>query len=625
MKIAIYLGTGLEEWAPEDFLEKGMGGSETAAVQMASKLSFLGHDVSVYANFREEKTFAKTQYLRYERLASDQENNECDIFISSRRLEGIVVAEKLKPKIKVLWVHDINCGPDLNNLAPRYDIIFCLTEWHVDNLRATYPRVDPEKIVLTRNGIETGLFEYLQGEKFGHPKEPGRFVFVSSPDRGLEKLMSYMPEIIRRVPEANLHVYYGFDNWQKLAEMKGDPFELAKINYYKALIQTTEGVVFHGRVGQIELTRELLKSMVWPYPTDWPETSCISAMEAQAAGCVPVCTRYAALGETVKHGILINPESIHPFPHNLNYREEFIGAICRLLTDEPFRKEYAANGRKWALENLDWKGVAEQWETIFQNALSGRPLIVNKRLTEYVEPTPEENKIKSVLVLMTCKRSGRSFVEGTITQIMREGGELFDKLVLLFDGPVVTPDVAPEILEKWEVHQIDEDNNRGHLVAGWTAVCIGEKLGAEKTVIMEDDILICKNSIARMLRADVPSDVSLISFFDADRVIPGAKHGIWRHGARSFSSSLCMVLPRRVARWISLQNPEDHGSCNAMDQFLARTLAKSPWPVVGTHIPNLVEHIGDVSSVWSNESLRQGRVSNNFPGEHFDAMSLDWK
>lgn len=56
----------------------------------------------------------------------------------------------------------------------------------------------------------------------------------------------------------------------------------------------------HGRVNQRELAEAMLGAGVWFYPTWFSETSCITAMEAQAAGLWCVCPEIAALKETVR-------------------------------------------------------------------------------------------------------------------------------------------------------------------------------------------------------------------------------------------------------------------------------------------------------------------------------------
>ena len=70
------------------------------------------------------------------------------------------------------------------------------------------------------------------------------------------------------------------------------------MNRLKLALTKTPGIVLHGRVNQAELAEAMLSASVWFYPTWFSETSCITAMEAQAAGLICVCPPIAALAET---------------------------------------------------------------------------------------------------------------------------------------------------------------------------------------------------------------------------------------------------------------------------------------------------------------------------------------
>jgi glycosyltransferase involved in cell wall biosynthesis len=128
-------------------------------------------------------------------------------------------------------------------------------------------------------------------------------VYSSSPDRGLAEAVRAWPEVRKRVPDAELHCFYGFENWERSLQLGGENgiphCSRAALDELKQLIATTEGVFMHGRVNGKRLAEEMLASGVWFYPTWFSETSCITAMEAQVAGLRCVCPAGAALGETV--------------------------------------------------------------------------------------------------------------------------------------------------------------------------------------------------------------------------------------------------------------------------------------------------------------------------------------
>lgn len=361
LKIGIWTGPAFEIWTPASIDQGGIGGSETAAVKMAEELSNHGHDVTVFSDCGERFRAAGVEYVPFDFAAGRPEAFPLDIFICSRQ-PGIL-SRNWQTKAIYAWVHDIHLGADTGQFH-KIDKFFCLSHWHKQFFISQYKGlVDPEKVVVTRNGIDIARFA-AEPEKRGQ-----RLIYSSSPDRGLERLLELFPEIRARVPEAELHIYYGFANWKKAAAQgiqygAGSP-DMARIEALEDKIRNTAGVVYHGRVGQAELAKAFLAAKVWAYPTWFTETHCIGAIEAQAAGCVPVTTNLAALAETVQHGFLL------PSPNTSEeYGKAFVANCVRLLTSEETRRPVAEGGRKWALERCSWASVAAEWGQEFRSRIS---------------------------------------------------------------------------------------------------------------------------------------------------------------------------------------------------------------------------------------------------------------
>lgn len=190
------------------------------------------------------------------------------------------------------------------------------------------------------------------------------FVYSSSPDRGLDVLLDVWPEVRKLHDDAQLHVYYGFDNWKKLNAVNKRGLIIIEHMESRVRGKELEQIYYHGRVGQHELAAAHLKSMVWAYPTNFSETYCISALEAQAAGAVPVTTRIAALAETVKCGTLLDPGNKTP-----RYKAELLAAIAQQLA--VWERGEAPSSREWALAQT-WEGVARGWADDFVQILEGQ-------------------------------------------------------------------------------------------------------------------------------------------------------------------------------------------------------------------------------------------------------------
>ena len=368
LDIVFHLGPSWERWSPKSVEQTGIGGSEIAVINMANELASRGHRVTVLNDCAElAGVYDGVNYIDYQQAAEEINRYACDVFISSRQPH--ILDLPWKYKLSILWVHDTHVGQPSTKLSSQlfhFDRFFCLSAWHKLFFNQTYPFLHESSILQTRNGINTGRFSPALFKE--PPKEGNRLIYSSSPDRGLETLLKLMPAIRARVPDVKLHIYYGFANWRKMAESAKRRDWLDLISKFEAMLD--EGhrrgeLVFHGRVNQAELAEAFLASKVWAYPTWFHETSCVTAMEAQAAGCVPVTTNLAALRETVKHGVLLNPPN-----DTETYARDFVDYVVNLLTDDLYRSSLADLARKYALDNLDWSRVAEEWLRIFRIALT---------------------------------------------------------------------------------------------------------------------------------------------------------------------------------------------------------------------------------------------------------------
>jgi glycosyltransferase involved in cell wall biosynthesis len=244
-------------------------------------------------------------------------------------------------------MHDLH----LDNLITeetitKFNKIIPVSHWHANYLKYYYKFLTDEHLWITSNGINLNFF---QKEIV---RNPHKAIYSSSPSRGLETLCHLWQDVRRFIPDAELHVYYGFDVWEISA--KHNPQELIKIKYLKDLINNTPGVILHGRVAPETLAEAQLSSGVWTYPTQFLETSCITAMEAQAAGLRIVTSQLGALPETVKHGVLLKPENYH-----LNFVLETVKAMAASdQTDRKIAQEYA--------KSLSWDLDAHQWHEMFK-------------------------------------------------------------------------------------------------------------------------------------------------------------------------------------------------------------------------------------------------------------------
>jgi glycosyltransferase involved in cell wall biosynthesis len=357
LDIVIYVGPGLESWNPNTFDSGGMGGSETMAWEMSWRLARLGHKIRVYGDCPNmEGIFRGVQFLNHEKFPG----TKCDVLITSRRPHIMDVEYNIQAKIRLCWVHDVTCGSELTHVRGlRIDRFLVLSQWHREFFLSKYAFIHPDQVLVTRNAIDLSRFD-------GHEiRNPHRAIYSSSPDRGLEVAIRAIQRVRNQIPDAELHVFYGFKNWERSANLANDAGQINLIKHVQKLIDdnANNGVIFHDRVSQKQLAREFMKSGVWTYPTWFAETSCITAMEAQAAGLRIVTSPIAALTETVaQRGMMIAGDWL-----SKDYLERFVNSVIDSMarpgdTDRQRLIQYAH-------DSFGFDALATEWDAMLHRVL----------------------------------------------------------------------------------------------------------------------------------------------------------------------------------------------------------------------------------------------------------------
>jgi len=355
LDIVFFVGNAWEPWTPETAKLGGIGGSETAVIEMGRRFAAMGHKVRVYGDCTPrdgskslEYTFDGVSYLDWRKYR----DLECDVLVTSRRPDAVDSNHNVKWKHSILWVHDVHCGDALTPArAVKLNRILTLSDWHRSYLMHKYPFLYPLQVQKTRNGIDLARFDKKV------ERNPHRAVYSSSPDRGMQTAIDIWANVRKKVPDAELHLYYGFKTWEAFA----DDGQRLTIAHLKRLIEANKdnGVTFHDRVPQDILAIEFLKSGVWCYPTWFSETSCITAMEAQAAGLRMVTSPIAALNETVgDRGALVAGDWLAE-----DFKGRFTEAVVHAMLQEG--DEDRKDLQRYAGEHFGWDSLAKEWETMF--------------------------------------------------------------------------------------------------------------------------------------------------------------------------------------------------------------------------------------------------------------------
>jgi tetratricopeptide (TPR) repeat protein len=329
--IAVYCGVSAEEWSDGDQDGKGIGGSETAVIELTRRFAAKGWEVVVY-NGREHPPEGKTvNGVTYKNVWTFNKADHFDVLWLWRMPMMLDVPWNAR---KVIFdMHDVGNSEDFTpERIARMDYFFVKTQYH----RSLYPQVPDEKVVVVGNGIDLDRFWNLV------ERNPKRIIYSSAPNRGLEHILDWWPDIRKAVPDAELHVFYGWETFEKVE--KDNPQAMAWMQTMKAKLQQ-DGITYHGRVGQKQLAKEMLASGVWLYPTEFPEIDCITAREMQAAGVYPITSGFAALKETQLTGEQIP----------VTEKEEYIQAIKDAMSGVD------RDAIQKAAQSFSWDKVMQTW------------------------------------------------------------------------------------------------------------------------------------------------------------------------------------------------------------------------------------------------------------------------
>jgi len=345
-------------WYPDNY--RGLGsthgsGSEIMVCELAKQFAKMGFRVFVFGKFngigddnREydvQDVYSGVQYIDSESYQQFIETYKINILIVSRDTSKMSYHKNVQKVF--LWVHDVlPYNSQSNRLLhiqydkKRFKKILCLCNWH-KNYVATGINAKKQQIAVTRNAIDTKRF--LRQPK----KIPYRFIYASSADRGLEHLLRMIPKIHAEFPETTLHIFANLERMNAKGNNK----------FLQDTAESLSYVTIRDRVTQAEIAHEYSISDVWLYPTDFTETYCITALEAQAAGLLCVCTSLSSLPEIVGNRGIMGGKDIN----NPVVEEDLLQQLFRVLRDPEEKARLTNSGREWAMkqtfENLanDWK------------------------------------------------------------------------------------------------------------------------------------------------------------------------------------------------------------------------------------------------------------------------------
>lgn len=286
MKVDIYSNAVAGGWTPlqgNDFL----GGSEESLVLWAEALARTGkYEITIYLNFPNEHTpELHHNGVWYRHRSNFDFGKYRDILITWKDPQPWKMGTRAK--LRLHWTGEVE--PRFFSWYRSLSRLVCISDYHLSRMEGV-----PEGLgVAFPLGVD---LDHLDSQKMD--RVPNTMLYCSSPDRGLEQLLTDWPKIRENHPGIELRVAYGWRNFD--ASTQGNTRALLyKRHILKRMEQ--EGITYLGELDRDGIAQEYWKAEYWVLPLQNPDSElfCLNAIKARHCGATPVVNRIGALQNTV--------------------------------------------------------------------------------------------------------------------------------------------------------------------------------------------------------------------------------------------------------------------------------------------------------------------------------------
>ena len=372
--------------------KRGIGGSEGDIIFLAREFHKKGYNVHVFCNCPSPGVYEGVRYHDITKGFDYVKTLAPDFCIVSRNC-NIITANDLKNDFNCkhvnLWLHDMPDSPahvEYVDASNKADSVVALSQFHKKKMLEYFPDADPTKIVVIGNGVAS---EYFDGAS---DRDPHKLLYTSTPHRGLDILLEVFPKIKELVPQTTLDVYSSMKVYGDAFAQEDDEFQHL---FDKA--KKMEGVNYFGTVKKEVLGKAMRDAGVLAYPCNFPETLCVTALEAQRAGLPIITSTAGALPETCDPsrcklipGLVYTPE----------FKETFVKEVVKELlhrkigwADKPKLKD-----NTWASKAVDWEsnvfegGISSNGQGVMAQ-IQKKIIFLNYNTCKFTGDTPEKSTL----------------------------------------------------------------------------------------------------------------------------------------------------------------------------------------------------------------------------------------
>jgi hypothetical protein len=282
------------------------------------------------------------------------------------------------------------------------------------------------KIFTINNGIELNHFPKPQ------TKIKNTFVYTSRSERGLQRVLELWESISKNITDAHLSI----------SSYNVFPDPNNKIDFIlEHEIKKYSNVDHLGKLNEKDLYDLMNTTEYWLYPTNFFETSCITAMEMLKSRVICLYYPIGGLVDTMNnHGIQL-------------VEGEEVNQIIRLTESE--KQDIIVKGEKYA-DTCSWENRYKQWDELlfyYQHNKMSQPKILNLILYSMNETSSDNEYYLKMIALQKeyMKSCGMTFYFYCYKEDLQDEYVIEDNMLYIKGTESFIPGILEKTIRAFEI------------------------------------------------------------------------------------------------------------------------------------------------------------------------------
>ncbi len=269
------------------------------------------------------------------------------------------VRELDETRKKILWLHDLPNDPESARLGDpefrkQFAKIVMVSNWQMQMYNVIHG-VPYDDCIVIPNAIPP-----IEAHHKPDVSERINLIYHTTPHRGLALLVPVFERLLEVHENIHLDVYSSFNayGWPE----RDKPFE--------ELFHTCKNhpnITYHGFQPNETIREALKNSHIFAYPSIWPETSCIAAIEAMSAANLIVAPNYAALADTCNKWSMSYQWTENVHKHASRFLGVLSDTIFNIRNDPKTYTQYINAQKAYADTFYNWNSVSTVWEQLLRD------------------------------------------------------------------------------------------------------------------------------------------------------------------------------------------------------------------------------------------------------------------